>query len=1275
LNQPIPATLGAFSVLESLAAGPAGQVFDARRSGRRALVAVVPPEAADEARRWVEPIDGVVPVEAAGHLAGGAFWLAVEAPATPDADASADVVRLARALEGVHGAGLIHGAVGPSAIRDRGAALLPGPTARVLAPRDARFEPPERRQSPPGVAGDLWGLGCVARELWPGMGADPDAGTVARILAPFEAPDETLPEPVRALLEPAPERRPPSARVARAALETVAWPAATTPGGAGAPLDPRAAGAVGPCAGCGRIGPRPPCVAGPPRLTALCGACARALPRDAAFCPACGESAGSAAAAAPHVGVVRLVGPPARVRDAALLLEGLRLPMEVDVDAAGLATWVPAVSDHQARRAAIHLALALRRALADGCGAYAPAPDGIRLGVGVGAGRFGVGPGRGPDGEAFAAADAAVAGAAAGTIHFEGAVPEIDRRALHIPPEALTDRFGVVVQAGGAIEVHGRNREMTQLVGAAEAVLLDAQLERVTLLGAPASGKSTLLSHLAARLHGTADGWRCIPIAAGPEDAEAPLWPFRRGLAAWFGLPPSGGAAALARLLARRFPGWPPTLIARLGGWLAAPRARAGRRPDAAVAASSARVLLGEIFERLTRRGPLALLVDGLHRADPSSRALIDHLADRLADRRLLIVAASREGGPLLEGGDCLALSRLDDDAGWGIVSTLTGVGPEGWVSDVFSGPAAWLAAAGGEPFHIATAARLWGQRADAGEPDAARLPARLSDLIRGRIAALPNRARAVLARAAGVGRDVPLHVLEATLTVDDAPLDDLRGARPDFEQTLGRLLDGGFLSMPTPGADLRPGQPLVAFAHQAYWAHARAQVPPGVARWTQDRAACALTTETWRGGAPAVRRLADLLTGLDRSEAAVDAWLQASAEALGDGGGQEALAAARRAAVLAEDVGGGRDPVACWLALSRAAVAFDARSADPGDSTRALEHPRLTAPADRFEAFALRARIAAARGEHDAAVRWVGSALESGGGAPQARAELHLLTANCAGLATPEAAARALEQARAALAEGPDAGLATAVALESARWARRAGDWQEADAMVAAALAHADASGAVPSRLAALRAAARSARRTGDEVAGRARAVALGELALASGAVQMRIEALLHLSGWARARREIAEARLHLDSASNLARRVGRAPAALEVAAGQLALHDGQPSAARASAQRALAAAEATDDLAARVDAIRLQALAWAADGRLDEAVPRLERALGLAASPDLGELRAIVARTAAVIGGPDRDAAALEGMVGASAECIEAMWIAPVDAGASRGEPITQP
>jgi DNA-binding CsgD family transcriptional regulator/tetratricopeptide (TPR) repeat protein len=289
----------------------------------------------------------------------------------------------------------------------------------------------------------------------------------------------------------------------------------------------------------------------------------------------------------------------------------------------------------------------------------------------------------------------------------------------------------------------------------------------VVLVGGEAGvGKTRLVAELTAR--GAADGTRvlaggCVPVG----DGALPYAPIVEALRA---LLAELGAAAVRELVG---PSWPE--LARLLPALGEPDRSSP--PGQAAQARLFELVLG-LLGRLGEQAPLVLVVEDVHWADRSTRDLLAFLVRNLRRERVLLVVTYRSDDPgqqrlgpwlaeLDRGGPVqrLELPRLDRAQ---TAAQLTGILGAAPADDLVDGV---FVRSEGNPFfseELLAAVRSGSRQ----------LPATLRDLLRGRVDALSEPARQVLAVVAVAGRQVPHRLLATVAGLDDGQLVEvLRGA------------------------------------------------------------------------------------------------------------------------------------------------------------------------------------------------------------------------------------------------------------------------------------------------------------------------------------------------------------------------------------------------------------------------------------------------------------------------------------------------------------------
>jgi class 3 adenylate cyclase/pimeloyl-ACP methyl ester carboxylesterase len=329
----------------------------------------------------------------------------------------------------------------------------------------------------------------------------------------------------------------------------------------------------------------------------------------------------------------------------------------------------------------------------------------------------------------------------------------------------------------------------------------------VAAAGDPGVGKSRLFhSFLAAE----ARGWRVLRCGCRSYHAGTPWQPVVELVKAAFGIEnrdDQGRAAARVRDGLSAFAAPPPSapLLALLDlppddpEWQKLnPPQRRHRILDA---------VLG-LIELESRRAPLVLVVEDLHWADGETVALLEGLIERLPALRLLLLVNSRPEFEHAWGARawCCQL-RIEPLAGTSaehLLSALLGADP-----GLLDLKRHLLERTQGNPLFLEEAVRdlaeagaLAGEPGDyrpTGEAQAVRLPDTVQGILAARIDRLPPAARQLLQRAAVIGQEVPLAVLER---LADGPAAQVR-------QHLGELQAAGMLDQSSPAAD-----PTYTFKH-----------------------------------------------------------------------------------------------------------------------------------------------------------------------------------------------------------------------------------------------------------------------------------------------------------------------------------------------------------------------------------------------------------------------------------------------------------------------------
>ena len=310
----------------------------------------------------------------------------------------------------------------------------------------------------------------------------------------------------------------------------------------------------------------------------------------------------------------------------------------------------------------------------------------------------------------------------------------------------------------------GRGRELASLQKRLAAAV-DGSPGMVVVAGDAGAGKTRLVGEVMTRAE--ADGWTVLSGACVElSDGAAVLAP----------------VAEVLRQLARDR--GDEAVVSLLDGparWLAPLVPELAIEQDGPDEAPATQVLVS--FHRLLRdvadECPVLLVLEDLHWADATTRDLLQHLAVRLYDERLVVVATVRTDDldrrhplrPVLAevvrrpAVDRIDLGPLDDDD---LVAHLAGLaGDDVRHEDLV----AVVRRAGGNPFHAEELLAAAGDR----------LPPSLHDALRLRLDRLPVAAQQLLGEAAVLGATIDAELLTSVTTLDQAAVSAaLRAALDD---------------------------------------------------------------------------------------------------------------------------------------------------------------------------------------------------------------------------------------------------------------------------------------------------------------------------------------------------------------------------------------------------------------------------------------------------------------------------------------------------------------
>jgi DNA-binding SARP family transcriptional activator len=173
---------------------------------------------------------------------------------------------------------------------------------------------------------------------------------------------------------------------------------------------------------------------------------------------------------------------------------------------------------------------------------------------------------------------------------------------------------------------------------------------------------------------------------------------------------------------------------------------------------------VAEYFDSIARFGQIALGIDNYHWIDENSRELLIYVSKRLSERPLFLIYAGRglRHLPTYEDAQDIAemieLTQLSPD---GVSALIDKYEENHSIAVASSVRAALLDRIGGRPFFLLEALRDIKTASSAVTPlSNAVFSSRLTQLIGDRLSKLPDSARSLIAAAAVLNREAPIHVL-----------------------------------------------------------------------------------------------------------------------------------------------------------------------------------------------------------------------------------------------------------------------------------------------------------------------------------------------------------------------------------------------------------------------------------------------------------------------------------------------------------------------------------
>jgi class 3 adenylate cyclase/predicted ATPase len=448
------------------------------------------------------------------------------------------------------------------------------------------------------------------------------------------------------------------------------------------------------------------------------------------------------------------------------------------------------------------------------------------------------------------------------------AAPVVLHRALG--PISTSPSIPLTVRA-----IVGRESE-TQALARMWSAVLKGDRRMITLVGEAGVGKSRLVDHVVNLAH--ASGARSVVLNCLSLRRHVPFHPVVAALREYLAIDPATASElSMERLRESVSDLILPGIDAEHGLSVLASVLGVGTPDDLLPEQVRERTLsaLAGLVSMLCEDGPVLLVVEDMHDADPSSIELLLRVISQ-SDAVFGLVLTSRPGGPVLpESVETTTVTPLSSDQAAAVVRRVL---PDATSEQVDR----LVARADGIPLYLEELGR-W----TAEQPDRSTVPVALSGVLSARLDGLPSGAREVASAAAVIGNVVDYELLAA---VSKLPGDRL-------DRQLAALVDRQVLvRMPN------PVNMAYQFRHALLREAAYGRQVRDVRRRAHRRCARMLADRADRSGGEASSVVAaHFEEGAERAEA-LRWWSRAAREAAAQGAHREAIEQFERALAL-EDV------------------------------------------------------------------------------------------------------------------------------------------------------------------------------------------------------------------------------------------------------------------------------------------------------------------------------------------------------------------------------------